>query len=132
MQKRIPIKNHHREIRLTAGRCLFMLGVMCCLIFLLIMRLGYLQIVKRDMYVTLSTQNWLDLVPIEPTRGLIYDRNGVLLAENISVFSLDIIPYQVSDLPKTLTELKKIVQLDDVAVSQFQKQLQQYRKFDEI
>lgn len=132
MQKRIAIKNHRREIQLTVKRGLFLLAMMALCVIALVMRLGYLQIVKRDMYATLSTNNWLDLVPIEPTRGLIYDRNGVLLAENIPVFSLDIVPYQVPDLPKTLEGLKKIVSLDDISLSQFQKQMQQYRRFDEI
>src|SRR5437868_3493011 len=102
MRKRIPIKNHHQEIQLIAHRSIFGLFILCCLIFLLILRLAYLQIYKQAVYATLSTKNWLDLVPVEPTRGLIYDRNGILLAENIPVFSLDIVPMQVADLQKTL------------------------------
>ena len=102
------------------------------LISLLIIRLAYLQISKHELYTTLSTKNWLDLVPIEPTRGLIYDRHGVLLAENISVFSLDIIPYQVSNINHTLQELKKIILLSDDELTQFQRQRRQHRRFDEI
>lgn len=106
--------------------------IICFLIFLLITRLAYLQIYKHDVYITLATNNSLDLVPVEPTRGLIYDRNGVLLAENIPVFSLDIIPVQVNDLTKTLLALKKIVTLDDDDIAQFKRQLKQHRRFDEI
>lgn len=132
MHKRTPIKNHHHEIQLIAQRSMVGLIVLCCLIFLLLARLAYLQIYKQDMYVTLSTKNWLDLVPVEPTRGLIYDRNGILLAENIPVFSLDIIPVKVPDLQKTLTALRKIVSLSENDLSQFRKQLKQHRRFDEI
>lgn len=132
MHKRIPIKNHHKEVKLIAERSMQGLIIICCLIFLLLIRLAYLQIYKEDVYTTLSQQNWLDLVPIEPTRGLIYDRNGILLAENIPVFSLDIIPVKVGDLTKTLAELQKIVELTDSDLSQFKKQLKQHRRFDEI
>lgn len=132
MQKRIPIKNHHREIQLTAKRTMFALFMISLLIIGLIVRLAYLQIYKHEVYSTLSTKNWLDLVPVEPTRGLIFDRKGVLLAENIPVFSLDIIPYQVTDLPKTLKALSQIVTLNDNDIIQFQRQLKQHRHFDEI
>lgn len=87
---------------------------------------------KQDMYSTLATQNWLDLIPTEPTRGLIYDRNGVLLAENIPVFSLDLIPKQVTDLPNTIKELRKIINISDNDISQYKKQLKQHRRFEEI
>lgn len=132
MHKRIPIKNHHREVQLTARRSMLGLAVLCLLILYLIGRLFFLQIVKHDVYITLSTKNWLDLVPVEPTRGLIYDRNGILLAENIPVFSLDVIPMQVADMQKTLTALSKIIQLSDNDIIQFKKQIKQHRRFDEI
>jgi len=106
--------------------------VITLFIGLLIARLAYLQIYKNTLYTTLSTKNAIDLIPIEPTRGLIYDRNGVLLAENIPVFSLDIIPLQVPNLGKTLAALGKVVDLNDNDISQFKKQLKQRRRFDEI
>lgn len=106
--------------------------VIAVLIGLLIFRLAYLQIYKNTLYTTLSTRNAIDLVPIEPTRGLIYDRKGVLLAENIPVFSLDVIPQQVPNLQKTLAALSKVVELSDADLGQFKKQLRQHRRFDEI
>lgn len=132
MQKRIPIKNHHQEIQLTAQRSMLALVIIFLLIILLIARLAFLQIYKHDVYTTLATKNWLDLVPVEPTRGLIYDRNGVMLAENIPVFSLDVTPFQVIEMQKTLAGLSKIVALTDNDISQFKKQLKQHRRFDEI
>ncbi|MBV9576720.1 MAG: penicillin-binding protein 2 [Gammaproteobacteria bacterium] len=132
MRKRIPIKNHHQEIQLIAQRSMLALILICFLILCLIFRLVYLQIYKQEVYVTQSTKNWLDLVPTEPTRGLIYDRHGVLLAENIPVFSLDIIPFQVPNLQKTLAAIKKMVVLSDSDLNQFHRQLKQHRHFDEI
>ena len=132
MQKRIAIKNHIQEIRLITRRCIAVLIIMLLLIVFLIIRLGFLQLSQHDLYTTLSKKNWLDLVPLEPTRGLIYDRNGILLAENIPIFSLDIIPYKVKNLPQTLADISKIIPLSDTDLAQFQKALKQHRRFDEI
>lgn len=132
MQKRIAIKNHLEEIRLINNRSITALIVMIMLVAILIIRLGYLQLFQNDMYSTLSKKNWLDLVPLEPTRGLIYDRHGELLAENIPIFSLDVIPYKIENLPKSLAEISKIIPLSDTDIAQFQKELKQHRRFDEI
>src|SRR5437762_3518585 len=113
MQMRTSIKNHYREIQLTARRSMAAIIVICIFVCLLVSRLVYLQIYKNELYTTLSTQNAIDLTPIEPPRGLIYDRNGVLLAENIPVFSLDVIPLQITDLENTLTALGEIIDLSD-------------------
>ena len=102
MRKRIPVKNHYQEIQLTASRSLIAMLVIAILVVLLIIRLGWLQLHKNDMYTTLATNNWLDLVPTEPTRGLIYDRNGILLAENSPIFSLDIVPFETQNMNATL------------------------------
>lgn len=131
-KKRTPIKNHHQEIQLISQRCIVVLVFMLILVALLIVRLGYLQLSKHTLYTTLSQKNSLDLIPVEPTRGLIYDRNGVLLAENLPVFSLDVTPYKVTNIPKTLSEIAKIIPLNDTDIMQFQKELKQHRRFDEI
>lgn len=132
MYKHIAIKNHHQEIQLTTHRSMIALIFICIAVMVLIVHLGYMQIYKKNVYATLSTKNWLDLVPVEPTRGLVYDRNGVLLADNVPVFSLDIIPFDVPNLKKTLNDLKKIITLSDDDSAQFLRQLKQHRRFDEI
>src|SRR3990167_6547997 len=132
MQKRILIKNPAQEIQLITRRSLVACVVMGILLLSLIFRLGYLQIYKHPLYTTLSKKNWLDLVPLEPTRGLVFDRNGILLAENISVFSLDLTPYQVNNISNTIAELKKIILLTDTDILQFQKQVKQHRRVDKI
>ena len=132
MRKRIAIKNHLEEIRLISQRSITALVLMVVLVIILVIRLGYLQLSENELYTTLSKKNWLDLVPLEPTRGLIYDRNGLLLAENIPVFSLDVTPYKVENIPKMLADISKIIPLSDTDIAQFQKELKQHRRFDEI
>jgi penicillin-binding protein 2 len=132
MNKRISIKNPKQEIQLITSRSILTLILIGMLMVGLIVRLFCLQLIERAHYTTLSNHNWLELVPIEPTRGLIYDRHGVLLAENIPVFSVDIIPNQTPHLNETLTQLGALVALQDNDLTQFQKQLKQHRRFDEI
>lgn len=132
MQKRIPIKNHHREIQMIVHRTIIALVFIALLVSILIGRLAYLQIYKRDLYTTLATNNSLDLLPVEPPRGLIYDRHGILLAENIPVFSLDVTPNDIKNMTQTIDGLKKIVSLSDEDISQFKRQLKQHRRFEEI
>ena len=132
MRKRIAIKDHHQEIRLINRRCISMLIIMIILVISLITRLTFLQWVNHEHFTTLSQKNWLDLVPLEPTRGLIYDRNGVLLAENIPVYGLDIIPSKITNMPKTLADIAKIIPLSDDDIAQFHRELQEHRRFDEV
>lgn len=132
MSKRIAIKNHVHEIQLIQQRCIAVLILVIVLIGILIFRLGHLQLINHTLYSTLSNKNSLDLIPLEPTRGLIYDRNGILLAENIPIFSLDVIPYKVKNLSKLLPELSQVVPLSNEDITQFQKQLKQHRRFDEV
>jgi len=132
MRRRTPLKNHIHEIQLVSQRSIAAFILMVFLVIALIVRLSYLQLSEHALYTTLSLKNSLDLIPAEPTRGLVYDRNGVLLAENIPVFSLDVIPYKVANLPKALAEIAKIIPIDDNDIVQFQKQLKQHRRFDEI
>lgn len=132
MQKRITIKNHLQEIQLITQRCIAASILMLIMIMILLIRLLYLQVAQQDLYTTLSKKNWLDIAPLEPTRGLIFDRSGILLAENIPVFSLDIIPYKITNLTQTLAEISKIISLSDTEIAQFHKELKQHRRFDEI
>lgn len=132
MKSRILIKNHHQEVKLITRRSISILGAMLLLVALLLIRLAYLQLYKHDLYTTLATQNWLDLVPIEPSRGLIYDRNGTLLAENTPIFSLDVMPVKVKNMALTIQKLKQIIPLSNNEIAQFQKQVKQRRRFEEI
>ena len=132
MRKRVAIKDHQQEIQLINQRCITTLVIMIILILLLIARLTWLQLINHSHFTTLSQKNWLDLVPLEPTRGLIYDRNGVLLAENIPIYSLDIIPNKIVNMPKTLADIARIIPLSDDDIAQFHRELKEHRRFDEV
>lgn len=125
-------KDPHREITLFNQRVLLLGILVLGLVGLLLMRLGWLQIFQHKMYVTMSDQNQLNLIPIEPVRGLIYDRNGVLLAENVPAFSLNIIPDRINRLETTIARLRKIVPITDDDIRQFRKALKQRRRSEAV
>lgn len=105
------IKNHKHEIQIFQRRLLVVGAFILILTVILLSRLFYLQVWQHKLYNTLSDQNHLVLLPIEPNRGLIYDRNGVLLADNKSIFSLDVVPGEVENLDEELAILQKILPL---------------------
>ncbi|MBL4647582.1 MAG: penicillin-binding protein 2, partial [Gammaproteobacteria bacterium] len=132
MRQRLSIHNVHRQKQLFHRRVFIVTILITCLTLLLISRLIYLQIFQHAYYTTLSRDNSISLIPITPSRGLIYDRNNHLIAENIPVFSLDVIPEQVTNLSQTIQQLKKIIHLNNRSIKLFYRQLHQKRKSDEI
>ncbi len=94
----------------------------------LVVRVYYLQIVDYEHYTTLSDKNRMQLQSIAPTRGLIYDRNGVLLADNQPVFSVSIVKERVVDLDQTVAQVGRIIELSDEQISSFEKNLSNRRK----
>jgi penicillin-binding protein 2 len=118
--------------RLFTKRLIGVSVVVALLTLVLIIRLFSLQIVEQKHYSTLSTNNSITLVPLAPPRGLIYDRNGVLLAENIPAFSLTIIPDHVSNLPEMITQLRTIINISPEDERVFYRELKRKRRFDEV
>jgi penicillin-binding protein 2 len=125
-------KNVRQEHGLYKRRILAIFVGIAILTFVLLGRLIYLQIWQHKLYTTLARQNQLGLVPIEPNRGLIYDRNGVLLAENKPVFNLVVTPDLVRNLPKTIAELSKILKIDAEDLKQFERQRRIHHRFEPV
>lgn len=123
------LKNSHLERKLFRNRVFVVWIGIAFLIALLLIRLAYLQLYAHKVYTTLAKQNLLNLLPAEPNRGLIYDRNGVLLADNHPVFNLVVIPNRVPDLKSTLVDLQKIIPISGDDIQQFNRQLTLQRRF---
>ncbi len=126
------LKNRQKELHLFKNRCYAIFAIALVFFFAIIGRLIYLQIINQKIYSSLSVHNLLRIVPIEPTRGLIYDRNGVLLASNSPVFSLDIIPANVKSVPATIQELSKIVAISPSDLLAFNRALSRHRRYEPI
>ncbi len=126
------LKDHFKEGRLYLNRTVTATVIVCLLLSLLAARLIFLQIYQHDLYKTLSLNNQVRIVPITPTRGLIFDRNGVLLADNIPAFSLEITPERVQDLPDTLNAIHAIIPITESERLHFLKRLKYKRRSEGI
>lgn len=128
----LRLKDAERENRLLLNRIMTAAVFIVSLTAVLIGRLIYLQILGHERYAMLARDNQVKIAPLPPTRGLIYDRNGVVLAENIPVYSLEVVPEQVKDLEATLTALRSIIDLTPEEIEQFQHQLRRRQRFESI
>ncbi len=131
-KQRVTLKNPKRDALLVSHRIL--MGVVTILLCVagLIARLVFLQITEHQSYLTLANKNQVATEPIPAARGLIYDRNGVILANNIPIYSLEVIPSHANHLWESLENIKSIVPLTENDIKQFKRQLQQHHRFVEI
>ena len=90
MKYRIELKNHQREIYYFRLRLMLSLGFVLVMLVILLLRFIYLQVIKHEYFQTLAENNRIAIVPVVPNRGLILDRNGVVLARNYSGYTLEI------------------------------------------
>ncbi len=126
------IKDPYRERRLFLNRAILGAFFSTLLIIVLVARMVYLQVVQHEHFTTLSTNNRVSLQPIAPTRGLIFDRNGVLLAQNLPTFSLEIVQERVDDLEATLDRITKLINVRDEDIKRFRDELKRSRRFEAV
>jgi penicillin-binding protein 2 len=126
----IELKDYLRETNLILGRLIALLILLGILAFILIARVWYLQIYNNERFEVLSKDNRVRLVPVPPVRGQIFDRNGAVLAENIPVFTLEILPQDVEDMDKLLDDLSKIIEVSPADIRKFRAQVRSHRSFE--
>lgn len=128
MSDHLQIKDHHREARIFARR-VGVAGVLIVgLLAVVFLRYYRLQIIEHQDYVTRSDRNRVQVQAIPPTRGLIYDRRGRLLADNRPSYTLSIVREQTDDLEQTLARVQTLVAVDDEDLSTFRERLKQRRR----
>lgn len=132
MRPHLSLKNHLRENQTFLSRTVFASFLILSIVGILFVRLAYLQLFNHDHYVTLSEENRVEIVPIEPPRGLITDRNGVLIADNRLVFSLEIVPERIKDLDLTLQALRKVFPLTEGDMAEFKRQQKRSMRFERV
>ncbi|HEB63784.1 MAG TPA: penicillin-binding protein 2 [Gammaproteobacteria bacterium] len=131
MQRR-DIKDHIRESRNFSHRSAAALVLVVILVSVILGRLVYLQVANYEHYTTQAQNNRVKIIPVAPTRGLIYDRNGVILAQNQTSFTLEIIPEKVDDLEVMLAELRSIISVSDADIERFYRDMERQRRFDSV
>ncbi len=125
-------KNYYQERQLLISRTIVAFIIVCLLMLGLLARAWYLQVIRFQDYQTRSNNNRINVQPLAPKRGLIYDRNGILLADNRSVSSLEVIPEKVPDMEVTLAELHRLGLIDDEDIMDFKQRLKGERRFNSV
>ena len=120
-----------RERRRYRSRVIVAVGLAGAGLLTLFLRVGYLQVVQYEHYTTLSGENRLRVRTIPPARGLVRDRNGVVLARNFSVFSLEIVPEQTRGVDRTLALLGEILDIEEEE-EKFRQQMRRLPGFESI
>ncbi|CUX96343.1 Stage V sporulation protein D [Candidatus Gullanella endobia] len=127
--ERNPFYSYSAKPLLFFRRALLALISILLVTGVLIVNLYYLQIICFEDYCTRSNENRIRLVPISPSRGIIYDRNGIPLALNRSIYQLELIPEKVSNLTQTIADLRAIVCLSDDDIANFEKERERSCRF---
>src|SRR6185503_4856006 len=128
----IDIRNSEQEVhqfRLRIG----IAGFAVLVAFgLLAVRFLYLQLVQHDVYQAKAEDNRISVVPVTPNRGLIVDRNGVVIARNYSGYTLEIFPRRVRNMERLIDQLAELVEIQPRDRVRFRKLLQETRNAESL
>ena len=132
MSKREQLKDDFLENRLIRRRLVLSAIFTVILLSLVLGRLYVLQIVEHEHFATLSDSNRVRIKALPPTRGLIFDRHGVVMANNLPAYRLEIVREQVEDLDTTLLQLKQYIDYTEQDLKRFQQSSKRRRPFESI
>ncbi|HZJ92057.1 MAG TPA: penicillin-binding protein 2 [Thiopseudomonas sp.] len=124
----IRLKDHERDTRLIRSRVLFASGALVFLMLLLMVRMYYLQVIQFEHHSTLAENNRIHVQSLPPTRGMIFDRNGVILADNRASFSLTLTRERAGDWEQVLDSIIEILELEEDSRELFEKRIRQGRR----
>ena len=128
MPQPIRLKDHEKDARLVKRRVLVGGVVIILLTCVLIMRMYYLQVIQYEHHSTLAENNRIHVQPIPPTRGLIFDRNGVIIADNRPSFSLTVTRERAGDWPSVLDAVVEVLELSEDDRALFERRVRQGRR----
>lgn len=128
MAPSLRIKDKHNEHKAFVSRAMVVFALALGLAVVLVMRMVQLQVWQHDVYSTRSDENRISVEPLAPARGIIYDRNGVPLAENRPIFSLALVTERIRDLDQLIAELSQVVSIEQDEVDVFYDRLQDRRR----
>ncbi|MCW2294171.1 penicillin-binding protein 2 [Pseudomonas sp. BIGb0408] len=128
MPQPIRLKDHEKDARLIRKRALVGGAVFLALTLVLIARMYYLQVIQYEYHSTLAENNRIHVQPIPPNRGLIYDRNGVIIADNRPSFSLSLTRERAGDWEQVLDVIVEVLQLTPDDRELFERRVRQGRR----
>jgi penicillin-binding protein 2 len=128
MQEHQHFKNYYIESRSFAGRVLLTMLIILGLTALLLYRYYNLQILQHENFATLSDNNRILVQTISPQRGLIFDTNGRLLADNRPSYNLSLVPESIKSIDETIESLRTLIDVNENHVQDFYKSLNTNRR----
>jgi penicillin-binding protein 2 len=131
-RQRTHLRDHKQESQLFARRAIVAFLGIVVMMGVLVANLYTIQVDEFQDYKTRSNDNRIKVVPIAPNRGLIYDRNGKILAENKPVFSLELIPEKIDDIDETIAQLRTLISITDEQIERFHRDRKRSRRFKSI
>ncbi|TMX57640.1 penicillin-binding protein 2 [Vibrio rotiferianus] len=131
-RRRSQIRDYQAEARLFASRAVVAFLGIVVLMGLLVANMYNIQVNQFQDYQTRSNDNRIKVVPIAPNRGLIYDRNGVLLAENRPVYNLELTPEKIKNIDETIQGLQTILEITPEQIERFQRERKRTRRFKSV
>jgi penicillin-binding protein 2 len=132
MRHTVELRNHPRELQNFQLRLAISAGFVLLLFLLLFTRFFYLQVSQREHYHTLAEANRISISPVVPNRGLIFDRNGEVLAQNFSAYTLEIVPNKVENIDSLVNELSTVIEISEKDRKRFTRLLGESRRFDSL
>jgi penicillin-binding protein 2 len=128
----VPLKDHWQEQRLFLSRIIAAAIIVLLLTGLVVMQLVRLQIIDYQRFTELSQGNRFRIEPLPPNRGLIYDRNGIVIAENQPNWELVAIGEEIDDLEQTLTSLEALSLIDPSEHNTLRDLVRSHRGFERV
>ncbi len=116
-----PIKDHHSERQLFVGRAILAAAISALLLGIVVARLVQLQVFDHQLFAEKSQGNRVRMEAVPPIRGLIFDRKGRAIAQNLPAFQLELVPEQVDDVDDTLQRLAALGLVDATDIPMFRK-----------
>lgn len=132
MNRIVELRNHTLELYRFRLRLAIGGGFVLLLFLLLFARFFYLQVSQGEHYHTLAEANRISIAPIVPNRGLIFDRNGEVLAHNYSAYTLEIVPNKVVNLDALINELSTVIEIAARDRKRFKKLMDESKRFESL
>lgn len=129
---RYVVQDAQRESKTVSSRLIVVLVVVAALALVLGLRLAHLQVFKYRHFAMLSEDNRVRIEPVSPTRGIIFDRQGEILAQNLPVFSLEVIPEVVDDMDAMIASLRRIIDIGDEDLRAFHLAMKSARRSESV
>lgn len=131
MARRVALKNFRLESLIFRERAIFAAILVAVTFLLLMVRLYDLQVTNYSHYQTLSDDNRVRVLPVAPTRGLILDRNGEILADNTPNYQLIVRPSQVKNMAELLANLAEFIDIQEHELERFKKTVRRKQSFQQ-